>query len=104
VSEELRQAGRQAGDDAPDPGGHAADAGPSGRDPASGRPGWLGVYLGAFALVVASTAVMAFGGLSLLRSGSTIEGSTTLFWVSIVLSVGAIVLAALSIVLAGRRR
>ena len=49
-------------------------------------------------------AFLAFGGLSLLRSGSTIEGSTTLFWVSIVLAVAAIVLAAAAIVLSRRRR
>jgi hypothetical protein len=67
------------------------------------RSGWLVAYLAAFVLVVAATVAMGFGGLSLLRTGSTIEGSTTLFWVSIVLAVVSIVLAGVALALSRRR-
>ena len=71
--------------------------------PPARRPLWLGVYLAAFVLVVASLAVLGFAGVSQLRTGSTIQGSTDLFWVSIVLAVASIVLAVAAVVLARRR-
>ena len=53
------------------------------------------VYAIAFGALVLSVVVLGIGSLALLRSGSDLATSTTLFWASIVLSILAVAAAAI---------